>query len=182
MTRAKVTPRILHLILYREFFDAMVNGEKNEEYREIKPFWTRRLTEERPGEPGFFPRPFVEVTFRNGYNPFAPYMRREWLGLEIKEWRGQQVYAIKLGKILELRDYLTLEQLRAKQRADNNTRVARFAERNPTRRAEQVRRAAKTYYNSVALLEVEDIRNAKAMAITLAAAKGYAGTLRPNHI
>ena len=34
---------ILHLTLTKNWFDLILSGEKKEEYREIKPYWEKRL-------------------------------------------------------------------------------------------------------------------------------------------
>ena len=34
---------VLHLVLKRKWFDMIARGEKNEEYREIKPYWLKRF-------------------------------------------------------------------------------------------------------------------------------------------
>ena len=35
--------KILHLTLKKKWFDMILSGEKTDEYREIKPYWTKRL-------------------------------------------------------------------------------------------------------------------------------------------
>ena len=35
--------KILHLNLYRKYFDAILNGDKVIEYRDITPYWSKRL-------------------------------------------------------------------------------------------------------------------------------------------
>ncbi len=81
----------LHLTLHRCWFDSILRGEKIEEYREIKPHWTRLL----------LGREYSEIHFRNGYARNAPWMRVECLGLRIGEWREKAVYIIRLGRILD---------------------------------------------------------------------------------
>lgn len=39
--------KTLDLVLKRKWFDMIASGEKTEEYREIKPYWVKRLIEER---------------------------------------------------------------------------------------------------------------------------------------
>ena len=63
---------------------------KREEYREIKPYWTKRLEG----------KTFDEIRFRNGYSKDAPTMRVEWLGVT----KGDTHYIIKLGRVLEIRN------------------------------------------------------------------------------
>lgn len=36
--------KILYLTLKKQWFDLISSGVKNEEYREIKPYWIKRLT------------------------------------------------------------------------------------------------------------------------------------------
>lgn len=36
----------LHLTLKKEWFNMILSGEKKEEYREIKPYWIRRLMDD----------------------------------------------------------------------------------------------------------------------------------------
>jgi len=61
---------------------------KNEEYRELKDYWKKRLEE----------RTYDIVRFRNGYAADAPVMDVEFLGVD----KRQDCYAIRLGKILRL--------------------------------------------------------------------------------
>lgn len=35
--------KVLNLVVTKKWFDMIVSGEKNEEYREIKPYWVTRL-------------------------------------------------------------------------------------------------------------------------------------------
>ena len=35
--------KILHLNLYRKYFDAIANGTKTTEYREVTPYWSKQL-------------------------------------------------------------------------------------------------------------------------------------------
>ena len=96
--------RTLHLTLKREFFVAIKEGRKLEEYREAKPYWNARLTDCR-GEM----RVFSHVQFTNGYSRRSPRMTVECLGIEKKNMimdalhRGEvkTYFVIKLGKVLE---------------------------------------------------------------------------------
>lgn len=58
---------MLTLPIKRKWFDMIVSGEKKEEYREIKPYWTSRIL--RYGYAGI---KFV-VRIKNGYQKDAPY-------------------------------------------------------------------------------------------------------------
>jgi len=85
--------RVLHLTIKRKWFDLIVSGEKTEEYRDAKRYWIDRL----------YGRVFDEVHFRNGYRPDSPFMRVECQGID----RIADRYTIKLGKILEIKNYNT---------------------------------------------------------------------------
>lgn len=36
----------LHLVLKRKWWDMIASGKKTEEYRELKPYWTRRILQD----------------------------------------------------------------------------------------------------------------------------------------
>jgi len=81
--------KILHLNLYRKYFDAILKGDKTIEYRDITPYWSKRLEG----------RHYDVIQFRNGYAKIAPVMIVEYKGLVTDDLYGR--YAIQLGKILE---------------------------------------------------------------------------------
>tara|TARA_R110000851_G_scaffold104979_1_gene223001 strand:+ start:24 stop:287 length:264 start_codon:yes stop_codon:yes gene_type:complete len=81
--------KILHLNLYRKYFDAILKGDKTIEYRDITPYWSKRLEG----------RYYDVIQFRNGYAKIAPVMIVEYKGLVTDDLYGR--YAIQLGKILE---------------------------------------------------------------------------------
>ncbi len=73
------------------------SGIKKEEYREIKPYWQKRLRGKE----------FDAIHFRNGYAKNAPSFTIEctgfYRGLGIVEWgapEGKSVFILQLGKIL----------------------------------------------------------------------------------
>jgi len=92
--------RVLHLTLKRKWFDMIASGQKREEYREMKPYWHKRLMCAK-GK-------FDAIRFRNGYSRDARAMTVELRelrsGLGIVEWgapEGQEVYILCLGEILQ---------------------------------------------------------------------------------
>lgn len=91
----QIEKRILHLTLLRNWFNQIARGEKKEEYRQIKHYWACRL----------WGKEFDEIHFTNGYGGNRPFMRVEWKGIKVSEWRGEQVYAIQLGAVLETKNY-----------------------------------------------------------------------------
>lgn len=84
--------RILHLTLYRKWFDQISDGTKKIEYRDDTPYWRKRLDG----------KVFDEVWFTNGYGKNRPFMRVEWLrhGYDIGDTTR---HAIFLGRVLEVR-------------------------------------------------------------------------------
>jgi hypothetical protein len=89
-TIERMEKKILHLTLIKHWFDEIACGKKTREYREKKPYWTKRLKDKL----------FDEVWFKNGYGKNVPFMRVEWKGL--KQEKGN--YVISLGKILEIKN------------------------------------------------------------------------------
>mgnify|MGYP001352222866 FL=1 len=82
--------KILHLNLYRKYFDAILKGEKTTEYREVTPYWSKRLEG----------RHYDVIKFRNGYRKDAPEMVVEYKGMYVSD----SEYAIVLGNILETKN------------------------------------------------------------------------------
>lgn len=83
--------RVLYLTLKKKWFDRIRSGKKKVEYRQVKPYWIKRLFD----EDGVI-RVWDEVHFRNGYGKDKP--------LVIAEWRGTVkvagFYQIHIGKLL----------------------------------------------------------------------------------
>lgn len=93
-----VKPRILHLTLKKKWFDMIADGIKDEEYREIKDYWVKRLEH----------KVYDVIQFKNGYSKEARKMTVEFKGLSVghgfPEWGaplGKAVFKLKLGAILE---------------------------------------------------------------------------------
>jgi len=89
--------RVLYLTLKKKWFDMIVSGEKKEEYREMKPYWHKRL----------LGKSYDVIHFRNGYSKTAPAVVVELKeirsSLGIIEWGAppaQPVYILRLGAIL----------------------------------------------------------------------------------
>ena len=86
--------KVLHLNLYRKYFDQILKGEKTTEYREVTPYWSKRLEG----------RHYDVIQFRNGYAKVAPTMIVEFKGMGIVTFQTTSTYAIELGKILETKN------------------------------------------------------------------------------
>lgn len=97
--------KILHLTLKKKWFDMILSGEKREEYRDIKPYWKKRLLFAENGCQEY-PKDFDIIRFKNGYQKDAREMDVKFEGLSIsngiKEWGADMsklYYTIVLGKI-----------------------------------------------------------------------------------
>ena len=94
------TGRILHLTLKRKWYDMIASGEKTEEYREIKPYWSTRLKD------FLVKKPFDYIIFKNGYGKDAPSMKVELkkieFGISKLEWgdKEEKCYVLYLGKVI----------------------------------------------------------------------------------
>lgn len=106
---------VLHLAVSKKWYDLIVSGVKREEYREIKPYWEKRLLNYKavkeyakknmyelrvkellfpsrtPIEDvcGNFPRGYTHVRFTNGYDSNRPSVEYELVSISFgKPQRG----------------------------------------------------------------------------------------------
>ena len=79
--------KILHLNLYRKYFDAIVNGTKVFEYRQKTDYWKKRIEGKE----------YNIIKFRNGYAKDAPTMLVEYKGMRMTD-----KFEIQLGKVLDI--------------------------------------------------------------------------------
>ena len=101
---------MLILPIKKKWFDMIVSGEKKEEYREIKPYWTSRLKHHLKSTiiDGFKLYRTGYVIFRNGYSNSSPAIKCHILchiGFG-KEKRGakknQLYYVLEISSVEEL--------------------------------------------------------------------------------
>ena len=91
---------MLILPIKRKWFNMILQGEKKEEYREIKPYWTSRFY---PSGETVKPK-YVNVMFRNGYSRNSPSVRARCLvhvGKGREEWGaapGKEYYVLSIIK------------------------------------------------------------------------------------
>ena len=86
---------VLDLVLKHKWYDLIDSGEKKEEYREIKPYWEKRLQGKK----------YYSVVFHKGYSS----IKMEFLITSIRKgvgnpnWgaNGKFVYIISLGRRLK---------------------------------------------------------------------------------
>ena len=79
--------KILHLNLFRKYFDQIADGIKTIEYRDRTDYWKKRIEN----------REYDAIKFRNGYAKNAPIMLVEYKGYNV----GKE-YELKLGKVIEV--------------------------------------------------------------------------------
>lgn len=105
--------KVLTLSVKKEWFDKIVSNEKKEEYREIKPYWIKRLTtncevvydvvaETYCGKVLYLP--YTHVLFINGYGDDKPRIEKEIESIDIDrtrkgwcpdEFLGKEYFVIK---------------------------------------------------------------------------------------
>lgn len=110
---------MLVLPIKKQWFDMIRSGEKKEEYREIKPYWTKRfnnilnkhLTVPRNVEKDC--REFSQciiIYLRNGYSSFSPMLKcacKLRIGQGKQEWgaeQGKEYYILEILEILEVQN------------------------------------------------------------------------------
>lgn len=112
--------KILTVHLAEPWYSMIVAGEKTEEYREIKPYWLRRITKDADGDYSYihtddgkfvaltlgsdFRSPYTHVLFINGYRKDSPRIEKEICGITIgkpkkgmcpDEWLDHEFFIIK---------------------------------------------------------------------------------------
>ena len=88
--------KILHLTLKKRWFDLIAKGEKTIEYREMKPYWTKRLFVN-----SYECKSFDVIHFKNGYAKNSPRMEVVFKGSACDGFQ----YLIYLGKVLEIQNW-----------------------------------------------------------------------------
>lgn len=116
--------RILHLSLKKEPFEQIAAGIKLEEYRDVKPYWIKRLMVKECCQlvslelmaaltkPESFQK-YDIIRFRNGYAQKDPeievefkgihygYPHGDWIGFLTQNW----YFCIELGRIISIKNY-----------------------------------------------------------------------------
>lgn len=105
--------KTLNLVLKHKWYDMIDRGEKPEEYREIKPYWTKRLTDYNNIHKWFediykrkfnvsIPHRYTHVCFHKGYTSTTMTfeINRIVIGTGNPEWGApdKPVFIIKLGQ------------------------------------------------------------------------------------
>ena len=100
---------MLILPIKKKWFDMILSGQKKEEYREIKPYWTKRLLK-------YYHRYITKQTifnikFRNGYGNDKPTITCK---VALRKGKGKQEWGAEQGKeyyILEILEILEVQNL-----------------------------------------------------------------------
>ena len=92
-----MSDRITELVLpiKKKWFDMILNRIKSEEYREIKPYWTKRFQTIGLLDGDIPTENKALVTFRNGYGSYAPSFTA-WVHLDIGT--GEEDWGAEPGK------------------------------------------------------------------------------------
>ena len=87
--------KVLHLVLKRKYFERIYNKTKTIEYRDLTPYWSRRLEGKN----------FTHIKFQLAYSKNPPTMLVEILDRNIVDYKDKKSYAFDLGKIIEVKNY-----------------------------------------------------------------------------
>ncbi len=92
---------MLILPIKKKWFDMIKSGEKKEEYRDIKPYWTSRF--EHYLRKTIFNTYAGYVVFKNGYNKNSPTIT---CLVEMKKGQGKQEWGAEPNKEYYILDIL----------------------------------------------------------------------------
>lgn len=101
---------MLILPIKKKWYDMILSGKKEEEYREIKPYWTKRLNkifDFAPWDGYPIGTDYHKIMFRNGYGKNAPSFIAECtldVGTGKEEWgaeKNKQYFVLTVHKILK---------------------------------------------------------------------------------
>lgn len=120
---------MLFLPIKAKWLKMIIEGEKKEEYREIKDYWTKRLTSEKmcKSEPmaigkGII-KPCFEVILKNGYgiqSPMARVLVYLSTGIGKKEWGAPENKVVYILTIVKIYDTLNSHKLFIKNKEEKN--------------------------------------------------------------
>lgn len=106
---------MLILPIKKKWFDMIASGEKKEEYREIKLYWTKRIEnyyeetklwieQECPN----FKEIYYMVMFRNGYSKNSPTLKCK---CRLKQGQGKQEWGAEPGKVYYILEILEVQKI-----------------------------------------------------------------------
>lgn len=111
--------KTLHLVVKHKWFDMIASGEKLEEYRAFKPYWTKRLygikTLDTKSMMQTKPIAFDSITFHRGYTSTT--IERVYKGLTVDmsrpEWsengESKWCYVLLLGGVFDYQAFIRIK-------------------------------------------------------------------------
>ena len=97
---------MLVLPIKKKWFDMIKSGEKKEEYREIKPYYTSRFR--KYDVRADYYNPIDEIIFRNGYSKNSPSIKCK---CEISMDYGNPEWGARIGEIYYVLKILSVEEI-----------------------------------------------------------------------
>lgn len=98
---------MLILPIKKKWFDMIASGEKKEEYREIKDYWTKRLL--KYWHRYAMKETIFEVKFRNGYGNDKPTITCE---VKLKIGQGKEEWGAEPGKEYYILEILEVQNVK----------------------------------------------------------------------
>ena len=105
---------MLILPIKKKWFDMIALGEKKTEYREIKPYYTRRFQNvgllDKDGKPHEFPALHkVDIALRNGYSKMDPTL---YCRVKLRIAYGKPAWGAKFGVEYYCLDIMKIHELK----------------------------------------------------------------------
>lgn len=100
---------MLTLPIKKKWFDMIKSGEKKEEYREIKPYWTKRLNFISYDEKGVVYQVNKNILLRNGYSKNSPTLK---CYVQINEGYGKSEWGAEPNKMYYVLKILSVEEIK----------------------------------------------------------------------
>ena len=144
---------MLALPIKKKWFDMIKSGEKKEEYREIKPYWTSRFTHNL--RKTVFNTYAGHVIFRNGYSKNSPRIK---CCVEISKGTGNPEWgAEKRKRVLHIRDIggvqmVSKEEMKEALRVGDDRTVIEYIEQLEKSDTSK-EQSSINYYNEVKALK-----------------------------
>ena len=99
---------MLTLPIKKKWFDMILSGEKKEEYREIKPYWTKRLGFISDNKEETIYQVNKNILLRNGYSKNSPTLK---CYVRIKKGYGKPEWGAEPNKEYYVLRILSVEEI-----------------------------------------------------------------------
>ena len=94
-TNTTKNKKVLHLVLKTKYWERIHNGTKTTEYRDLTPYWSKRLEGKH----------FTHIKFQLAYSKNPPTMLVEVTDRNVVNYKDDLAYAFDLGEIVEVKNY-----------------------------------------------------------------------------